>query len=87
MSCAERLLSEMTLREKLAQLTQLDSSFFLKYGSSELTGPMNEMQISKEDILSCGTVLGAIGADTVIEIQKSILKTIRIRYLYFLCLI
>lgn len=74
MSCAERLLSEMTLREKLAQLTQLDSSFFLKYGSSELTGPMNEMQISKEDILSCGTVLGAIGADTVIEIQKKHLE-------------
>lgn len=48
----------MTLREKLAQMTQLDSSFHNAQGSGELTGPLHAMQITEEDVAACGTVLG-----------------------------
>ena len=64
------LLKKMTLRQKLLQLTQLDSSFFLKYGTSELTGPLHGMNIKEEDVACCGSVLGAIGADVTREIQE-----------------
>ena len=64
------LLKKMTLRQKLSQLTQLDSSFFLKYGTSELTGPLHGMNIKEEDVACCGSVLGAIGADVTREIQE-----------------
>lgn len=77
MSRMNKILKQMTLREKLSQLTQLDSSFFLKYGSSELTGPLHEMNIQKQDVASCGSVLGGIGAEITTKIQEEHLKTDR----------
>ncbi len=73
------LLNQMTLPEKVAQLTQLATPFFK--GSSkqgEITGPMAAMQITDEDIPNIGSVLGASGAEEIRSIQKQHLAESRL---------
>ncbi|WP_281974750.1 glycoside hydrolase family 3 N-terminal domain-containing protein [Halobacillus litoralis] len=65
------LLEQMTLTEKVGQLIQLATPFFK--GASdrgEITGPMENMNISEDDIKQTGSVLGASGAHETINIQK-----------------
>lgn len=75
----QKLLKKMTLREKLAQMTQLDSSFHNAQGSGELTGPLHAMQITEEDVAACGTVLGGIGAAFTRSIQEKHLAADRLK--------
>jgi beta-glucosidase len=73
------LVNEMTLDEKIAQLTQLATPFFK--GASDggqITGPMAEMGISDETIGNAGSVLGASGAEEVKSIQRKHLKENRL---------
>ncbi|KSU64412.1 beta-glucosidase [[Bacillus] enclensis] len=73
------LVNEMTLDEKIAQLTQLATPFFK--GASDggqITGPMAEMGISDETIGNAGSVLGASGAKEVKSIQRKHLKENRL---------
>ncbi|MBH9966992.1 beta-glucosidase BglX [[Bacillus] enclensis] len=73
------LVNEMTLDEKIAQLTQLATPFFK--GASDggqITGPMAEMGISDEMIGNAGSVLGASGAKEVISIQEKHLEENRL---------
>ncbi|QTC41730.1 beta-glucosidase BglX [Bacillus sp. V3] len=73
------LVNEMTLDEKIAQLTQLATPFFK--GASDggqITGPMAEMGISDETIGNAGSVLGASGAKEVKSIQQKHLKENRL---------
>jgi beta-glucosidase len=65
------LVKEMTLDEKIAQLTQLATPFFK--GASDggqITGPMADMGITDEMIRNIGSVLGASGAKEVKNIQR-----------------
>ncbi|MEH7237241.1 glycoside hydrolase family 3 N-terminal domain-containing protein [Bacillus sp. JJ1562] len=75
----ESLLKEMTLDEKIDQLLQL-AAFFYDGASrdGEITGPMEDMGISKESIHNSGSVLGGSGAREVINIQKKHLETNRL---------
>ena len=57
-----QLLKNMTFREKLAQLTQLDGSFHIAQEDGQPTGPLFAMNITEEDVAQSGTVLGAFGA-------------------------
>jgi beta-glucosidase len=73
------LINEMTLDEKIAQLTQLATPFFK--GASDggqITGPMAEMGISDETIGNAGSVLGASGAKEVKSIQRKHLEDNRL---------
>lgn len=73
------LVNEMTLDEKIAQLTQLATPFFK--GASDggqITGPMAEMGISDETIGNAGSVLGASGAEEVKSIQRKHLEENRL---------
>ncbi|XXM72973.1 glycoside hydrolase family 3 N-terminal domain-containing protein [Lysinibacillus sphaericus] len=73
------LVNEMTLDEKIAQLTQLATPFFK--GASDggqITGPMAEMGISDETIGNAGSVLGASGAKEVKSIQQKHLEENRL---------
>ncbi|OIU68856.1 glycoside hydrolase family 3 N-terminal domain-containing protein [Rossellomorea aquimaris] len=73
------LVNEMTLDEKIAQLTQLATPFFK--GASDggqITGPMAEMGISDETIGNAGSVLGASGAKEVKNIQRKHLEDNRL---------
>ncbi len=66
------LLDQMTLNEKVGQLVQLATPFFK--GASDrgqITGPMQEMGIKEEDIRNTGSVLGASGANEIMNIQKT----------------
>lgn len=69
----------MTLREKLAQMTQLDASFHNAQGSDAMTGPLHEMNITDEDVAVCGSVLGGTGADYTRGIQEKHLKLDRLK--------
>ncbi|WP_064094060.1 glycoside hydrolase family 3 N-terminal domain-containing protein [Rossellomorea aquimaris] len=66
------LLGQMTLDEKIAQLTQLATPFFK--GASDqgqITGPMVNMGIDEEVVMNSGSVLGASGAKEIINIQRT----------------
>ncbi|MGP4078725.1 beta-glucosidase BglX [Pseudalkalibacillus sp. R45] len=73
------LVNKMTLDEKIAQLIQLATPFY-KGASNEgqITGPMAEMGITKDVIINSGSVLGASGAKTTKNIQKTHLKENRL---------
>src|SRR5690625_6687987 len=73
------LLNEMTIEEKVGQLIQL-ATFFYDGASTqgEITGPLEDMGISKDIVYQSGSVLGGSGAREVMNIQKEHLKTNRL---------
>jgi beta-glucosidase len=68
------LLANMTLQEKIGQLTQLLPNFIKSSAAGAITGPMLEMGITKENINNVGSVLATTSAEEVIEIQKVFLE-------------
>lgn len=65
----EALLKEMTLEEKINQLFQMHGGFF--EDGAVATGPAAEQGFSERSIRELGSVLGAVGADSVKRIQKN----------------
>ena len=63
------LVAQMTLEEKVDQLFQLASIFYVKE-KAEITGPINHFGLDDESIARVGTMLGGVGAAKAIEIQK-----------------
>ena len=57
----EKLLADMSLKEKVDQMLQLSGAFYLGDENSVLTGPANDMGIGKEDLEMAGSILGAAG--------------------------
>ena len=75
----EYIIEQMTLDEKIAQLTQLTSSFFESSNDkSDPTGPMNTLGINKEIVQNCGSVIGASGAKEIISLQREHLRKSRL---------
>lgn len=75
----EDLLKQMTIDEKIGQLSQLATPFFK--GSTEsgkITGPLEKMNISDELVQNTGSVLGASGAKEIRNIQDRHLKDNRL---------
>ncbi|MGG4169054.1 glycoside hydrolase family 3 N-terminal domain-containing protein [Rossellomorea vietnamensis] len=73
------LLNKMTIDEKIAQLMQLATPFFK--GAKEqgqITGPMAEMGVTGEVVQNSGSVLGASGANEIINIQRTHLEENRL---------
>jgi beta-glucosidase len=62
------LLADMSLKEKIGQLTQLDASFFSHEGP--VTGPASELGIDEEDAFLCGSILGAVGSERTAQLQR-----------------
>lgn len=73
------LISDMTLEEKLAQLTQLSPSYWGIADSVDLTGPFRHMRLEPEIVKSVGSVLNCIGAQEAIELQTRHLQGSRLR--------
>lgn len=73
----QALLEEMTFQEKIGQLIQLPGNFYDLNG--EITGPMNELDITEEIIHNAGSTLGFTGASNVVEVQKRHLKNSRLK--------
>lgn len=75
----EDLLAEMTVEEKIGQLTQLDGQFF-ETDNQEVTGPIYEMnRISEDEIYRLGSVLGVSGVDNIRKIQGDYLERSRLK--------
>lgn len=64
-----QLLREMSLEEKLGQLTQLNSNFF-KENTAEITGPAADLGLTIDECCLAGSVLNFDSAETMIAIQK-----------------
>ncbi len=71
------LLNEMTLDEKLAQLTQLGPYYWGLDDTVDLTGPFKELNIKPHIMENIGSVLNGTGARNVIELQTRHLQTSR----------
>lgn len=67
----ERLLSEMTLEDKVAQMLQLIGSYFVgAEEEGEITGPMESLGISDDAVRGAGSELGLSGASKIIAVQQ-----------------
>ena len=64
------LLNKMTLKQKLAQISQYNAICLHIGSSGEITGPAQELALTQEEISSVGSTLNFVGAKEVIEIQK-----------------
>lgn len=70
----KELLKKMSLEQKLAQLSQYNAICLHIGASGDITGPAQELELSKEQISSVGSVLNFVGAKEMIEIQKEHLE-------------
>ncbi len=71
------LMSQMTLKEKIGQLVQLDGGCF---GAGDIaTGPQAKLGVTQEDVDVCGSVLNVMGADKVRDIQGRYLQRSRLK--------
>ena len=66
------LLKDMSLEEKVNQMSQVVGGFFAD--DTVITGPMAEMGFTEENIELSGSVIGSMGAETVKKIQKSYME-------------
>lgn len=74
----EALISEMTIEEKLAQMTQLAPMFFGVEQDTDLTGPLDEFNLKKEDLKNIGSTLNYFGAKNIIKLQKEYMQKNRL---------
>lgn len=75
----ENLLSQMTLDEKLAEMTQLSPLFFGAWSSIDLTGPLKEMDVSQREIKNLGSTLNYFGAKDTKALQDKHLADSRLK--------
>ena len=64
-----KLLSQMTVDEKIGQLIQLNPTFFADV-SAYVTGPWEELGIDEDFLKNTGSVLGCKNAAEMIMIQE-----------------
>ena len=69
----KELLNDMTLKEKIGQLMQLDSSCF--QDAAPVTGPANDLGVDKDDFMLAGSVLGLIGAEETKKLQETYMES------------
>ncbi|RRJ64912.1 beta-glucosidase BglX [Paenibacillus oralis] len=75
----EAYVEQMTLAEKIGQLLQLAVSFFEGAETEgEITGPMEVLGVSEENVRNTGSVLGLSGAQEAINIQQAHLRKNRL---------
>ncbi len=73
------LVGQMTLEEKTAQLLQLTSNFYEGTDTQgQITGPMEEMGITKQSVEASGSILGLSGAQAIIDVQQAYMEKSRL---------
>ena len=65
-----KLISNMTIDEKLGQLTQFGAGLFM-YSKAGNTGPLTHCGLKPEDLYRMGSILNFNGASEMLELQKS----------------
>lgn len=71
-----QLLRQMTVEEKIGQLTQYNANLFVK-SQAEITGPLANLGLSQDDLKTVGSVLNFTSAEEVCQIQKKHLENDR----------
>lgn len=66
------LLKEMSLEEKIDQMLQVSGMFYEEEGI--LTGPGNVAGFTEDEIRQAGSILGSVGAQKLMEIQKNYME-------------
>ncbi len=75
----EDLLKKMTLDEKISQMMQLSPIFFEGTEmQGEITGPMEELNLTESIIQNAGSVLGSSSKKDMLQIQEAHMKTNRL---------
>jgi len=72
-------LKQMTLEEKLAQMTQIPPHFFNELSKTEVFGERRNIRFSRENMMSIGSILGVHSAEEMIQIQSMILEESRLK--------
>lgn len=70
----KKLMSSMTLKEKIGQLVQLTARFFISDDEAAVTGPSSAIYSTRQELDRCGSTLNFSGAEAVIAIQKRFLE-------------
>ncbi|PKK92637.1 MAG: beta-glucosidase, partial [Tenericutes bacterium HGW-Tenericutes-6] len=73
----QKLLSSLTIEEKIGQMMQLPPSFFIEDINVEVYGIVNALNLNKKKIFEAGSVLGINNSTQMIEVQKKYLKESR----------
>ncbi|MGL4946619.1 MAG: hypothetical protein ACRC4X_02990, partial [Cetobacterium sp.] len=60
-----KIIENMSLQEKVFQLFQLNGAMFTD--EAVISGPMQDMNLTKDIIDNMGSILGVSGADKIIE--------------------
>ena len=66
------LLRDMSLEEKVNQMSQVVGDFF--NGETVATGPMADKGFTENNVNLAGSVIGALGAETLKNIQEKYMK-------------
>ena len=69
----KQLLAQMTIEEKIGQLTQYNANLFIE-SDVDITGPMAKLGLTKDELKNVGSVLNFKDAKEVYEIQKKHLE-------------
>ncbi|MBO7297961.1 MAG: beta-glucosidase, partial [Clostridia bacterium] len=69
----EKILSTMSLKEKIFQLEQFNSVLLKPLEGWDATGPMKDLGITEEDLKATGSVLNSMGAERMQDIQTEFL--------------
>lgn len=75
----EDILKQMTLEEKLGQMTQLAPEFLGFDPTMDLTGPMSALNVRPEWLEKIGSTLNGFGARRLKEIQEKNMKESRMK--------
>ncbi len=75
----QHLLKQMTLKEKLGQMTQLPPHMFIEASKTQVYGEKRTLKLDPNDYMLAGSVLGIRNAQEMIEIQSLILKHSRLK--------
>ena len=70
----KELLADMTLEEKVNQMSQVVGAFFNKDMDITAMGPMADKGFTPENVALSGSVLGTLGAETLKKIQKDFVE-------------
>lgn len=74
----QALVEEMTLEEKIGQMTQLAGYLYVE-SSSDVTGPLSEVDGPSYLDSTNGSIVGSYGAKSIREIQSNYLKKSRLK--------
>jgi beta-glucosidase len=72
-----QLLEKMTIEEKIDQLLQLTGNFY--ESDDVVTGPTSSLGITNETVNRSGSALNVIGAEKLLQIQKTYLEKSRLK--------